>query len=425
MSNVIIPLALHKAQGDIYNHLARFRVAVNGRRFGKTALGITELFIKGLSYKGRIDPRFPVSVVGILPTANQARKVIWQPLVNILTQPSFLPLIKGGEKGINNTLMTITLINEVVIRVVGANDHGGDRLRGLKIFFAWLDETQDIKRVVWDEVIEPAMTDTEGSHALFTGTPKGKQNFLYELAQKEKDDSDWKFFNFPTWANPTIKREEIERKRLILPPRLFSQEYEANFVDFPGKFYTELDTSNKYYEQIPDFNLVVAGIDWGDIHPAIAVLGRDSQNIWYFVDGYSPNPGNQSQPVTDGVLHSNIKRLANKWGITHFYCDPSRPSAIMDLRNRGFKNSVSGFNRISEGISQVHSLINKKELLFAPGLADNLLDAVDGEIAYQLMSSYHRETNKAGDFTDTPADGYFSHICDATRYALAVKNGQG
>lgn len=423
MAVIDIPFKLHKAQREIFNNPKRFRVCVNGRRFGKTALGITELIIRGLSYTGTVDPKFPVTVLGVLPTANQARKIIWEPLRAICDSKDFRVVIRD----INRTQMTVTLINGVVIRVVGANDNGGDRLRGLKCFFVWFDETQDIKPVAFSEAVRPAMSDTVGSRALFTGTPKGKQNWLYDLSLKPQQDSDWQFFNFPTWANPTIPRDEVENARLTLPPRLFAQEYTADFVDFPGKFYTELDINNKFYGEISRFDLVVMGVDWGDLHPALSVIGRGVDRNWYWVEGWSPNQGKDPQVIPRGTFEHHIKRLVHKWGVNLTFADPSRPSDILWMRSlgaaKGFTSTQEGYNRIIEGITQVHNLITQNRLLFVPGLADKVPDSIDGDLAYSLHEAYHRTTDKNGNFTDVPTDGYFSHIVDSTRYALATKVG--
>jgi hypothetical protein len=423
MSSINIPFKLHKAQREIFNCPKRFRVTVNGRRFGKTALGVTELIVRGLGYPHQVNPKFPVFVLGILPTANQARTVIWKPLVNICETPEFRPLIKE----INRTSMEIILINNVIIRVAGANDNGGDRLRGLKIYFAWFDEMQDVKAIAFDEVVRPAMSDTVGSRALFTGTPKGKNNVLYFLSQKPTSDPDWEYFSYPTWENPLIPKEEIDRARATLPPRLFSQEYEANFVDFPGKWYTELDNDNKFYGALPKFQSVFMGIDFGDLHPAAVVIGRGTDRKYYVVEGWSPNPGREAKPIPDPVLQANISRLVKKWNVQYTYCDPSRASSILSIRSLGqepgFRNAVAGYNRILEGIHQVHGHITRKDLLFVPSMNDKVADSLDGIECFQLLEAYHRLQDKSGAFNDIPADGYFSHINDALRYALATKVG--
>lgn len=415
--HIQIPIRLHKAQREIFSCPRRFRVVVSGRRFGKTALVLSEMLIRALTYPAKVDPRFPVYVLGALPTANQARVVLWRPLVSICDNPDYRYLIKS----INRTSMEITLVNNVVIRIAGTNDNNGDRLRGLKIYFACLDEMQDIRPAAFYEVIRPAMSDTIGSRVLFTGTPKGRQNVLYDLYNTSSPD--WQSFNYPTWSNPTIPRDEIEQARVSLPPRLFTQEYEASFVDFPGKIYSELDNNNKYFGELPRFDLVVMGVDFGDLHPSLNILGR-SGGCWYYLEGWSPNSNpRDAQPIPDPVLHSHIHRLARKWSVSHIYCDPSRPSSILAIRHLGYPNVVAGYNPVWEGITQVHKLISTKMLLFTSGHADRVQGSLDGLGAYQLVEAYHRVQDRDGNYTDQVADGFFSHTCDGIRYALATRLG--
>jgi hypothetical protein len=330
---------------------------------------------------------------------------------------------------INLTEMRIDIKGKPSIKIAGANDKNGDRLRGNRIYFVLLDECQDINPTVFNEVIRPAMSDTRGSRALFTGTPKGKQNILYALSELRHTDPEWTFFNFPTWDNPTIPKSEIDKARATLAPRVFEQEYGAGFVNFPGQLYSELSSENLVPEgaDLPHFDLVVMGVDFGDLHPAFSVVGRDPiEQCWYFIEGWSPNTGlsGDSQPVTRATFDSNLKRLVDKHGVQLIFCDPSRPSEILAIRDLGdkpvYRSAVSAFNGIQSGIGQVHNLIAHKRFKFICGGIKDNTDTVDGITAYDYHQSYHR-VKRNDVLTDEPADGDCTHICDSTRYALAVK----
>lgn len=425
-----VDLILHDAQWQIFDDPRRFRVACNGRRFGKTALGINELVMASLMYQEPISKLSPQTVIGALPTAVQARPILFKPLCDYLTSGPLVDLVVD----INKSEMRIDLLGKPSIKIAGANDQDGDRLRGKRMAFILLDECQDIKPTVWHNVIGPAMLDTAGSRALFTGTPKGKQNILYHLAEMAKTDPDYAFFNFPSSANPYIDRAKIAKAKATLPPRVFEQEYEANFVNFPGQFYSELDSLNLHEsDELPHLDLVVAGVDFGDIHPAISVVGLDRrEDKWYWLEGWSPNTGRVAdvQPVTRQQFDFNLKRLVHKYGVHRIYCDPSRPSEILAIRGLGgdlvWSSTEAGFNGIASGIGQVHSLIHQKKLVFVKNIPETdgcppeYAAAVSGQLAYDYHLSYHRVERK-GILTDEPADGDFSHICDSTRYALAAK----
>jgi Terminase large subunit, T4likevirus-type, N-terminal len=412
---------IHSGQSQVYNDTRRFRVSCSGRRFGKTSLMLLELLKASLTFEGKPSRTSPETVIAVMPTFTQAKEVIWKPLISLCESEG----VQGAIESINRSDYTINFHGKPRIKVAGANDNNGDRLRGLRVYFAGIDEVQDVKPQVFWDVIRPAMSDTVGSRALFTGTPKGKLNWLYQLSRLQETDKDWGFHNLPTWLNPTIPREEIEQARLTLPPRLFAQEYEASFTDFPGKWYSELDSNNKHFGDLPQFDLVVMGIDWGDLHPALVVIGRGVDRCWYFVEAWSPGGTREAQPIPDPILHSQVRRLVKKWQVNRIYCDPSRPSAILAIRalgdEIGYRSAAEGYNRIAEGIGQIHGLISENRLLFSGGLSDKIPDAIDGDLAYELFQAYHRESDKNGQFTEVPADGYESHVNDATRYALATK----
>lgn len=421
---------LHKAQRVVFEDAHRFRVSCSGRRFGKSRLVLDELIRASLGFQGEMSKTSPQMVIGALPTAVQARPILWKPLVNLFTTTE----LKHVVKDINLSNMTIQIEGKPSIKVVGANDKGGDRLRGNRIYFIALDEVQDINPVVWTEVVRPALSDTVGSRAIFTGTPKGKVNFLYDLSQMETGyKNEWKFFNYGTEANPTIPKDEIEAARISLPPRVFQQEYEANFVAFPGQIWSELDSINRVAStEVPNCDLVVMGVDFGDRHPAAIVLGRESRSMtWYILDAWSPNTGGgESQPVPRATFDNTIERMVLKYNATAVYCDPSRPSDILAIRelgdHPGFNNAVAGFNPIQSGISQVSKLLWQKKLLVVERNVTEekrSLGFLSGQQVFDNMLSYHWVIDKRGDVTEEPADGSFSHICDSLRYGLAYKGG--
>lgn len=397
-----------------------------GRRYGKSRLLIWELILRALAFPGEIDPVSPETVIGVLPTLVQAKKILWQPLVS-LAETTLAPVVKK----INRSDFRIDLKGgKPSIVIAGANDSNGDRLRGLRIYFAGCDEYQDWKPGILETVLMPAMVDTPGSRALLTGTPKGRLNHLYHLFELAiQNPAEYAAFNHPTLINPLISRVEVEAARKRLPPRIYRQEYEASFEDFPGKIYTSLDSDNYYHEGLEKtwLTATILGIDWGDVNPALVVLGKLG-NSWAYLEGWQSETG---QPVPPTVLDAELVRLATKWEVSGAFADPSRPSSILGVRTLGkqynlpgLKNCVAGFNRIWEGIAQVHSLLVQNRLLFPtdepevrrPGL-------VTGKDAYLLAEAYHKSVDKDGLVLEDVAPGQNDHILDALRYALAVKTG--
>jgi len=182
----------------------------------------------------------------VAPTADQARRVMWPKLRTLLGYQKQGGFIK--RENVNDGW--IELISGRQIFIKGADNP--DSLRGEGYSYVVLDEYADMKEMVWEEIIEPALMDVEGD-ALFIGTPKGKNHF-YKLFMGAIDkptppnwdpvemgmDSpwdEWEAFHFKSVDNPLLARNELKR---VLAGRGGSrdhirQELEASFVSGSGK----------------------------------------------------------------------------------------------------------------------------------------------------------------------------------------------
>ena len=66
--------------------------------------------------------------------------------------------------------------------------------------------------------------------ALLLSTPQGA-NWFYKLYLRGQErDRDFASWNFPSWTNPHLKPELIEKEKNRLPRDVFRQEYGAEFL---------------------------------------------------------------------------------------------------------------------------------------------------------------------------------------------------
>ena len=228
-------------QQEVFADKTRFKVVAAGRRCGKSRLAATTLLIEGL----RCPPGS--AVLYVAPTNGQARQIIWNVLLELGKE-----VIQASH--INN--QDITLINGAVIYVRGADRP--DTLRGVSLTYAVLDEVADIKPEAWEQVIRASLSDKKG-HALFIGTPKGRNFFydLYKLGQNEQDE-DWKSWHFTTQDNPLIDPVEIESAKKTLSSFSFKQEYLASFDNAGSDLFKEEWV--KYGEE-PDYGSYFVAVD--------------------------------------------------------------------------------------------------------------------------------------------------------------------
>lgn len=100
-------------------------------------------------------------------------------------------------------------------------------LLGEELDLLIIDEASRVPRRVWEQYLFPTLASRKGS-AIFISTPLGK-NWFYEEYLKAKDDG--AAFNMPSLTNPHFSPEEWDRAKEKLPANIFSQEYEAQFLD--------------------------------------------------------------------------------------------------------------------------------------------------------------------------------------------------
>lgn len=211
----------HSGQKIIHASNARFRVVACGRRWGKTIAATYEI----IKHAGKI----PKSVCfWIAPSYRQSEIAFWI-VVNLLPKKMVSKILMSE--------MRVVLKHGSVIEFKTAGIP--QNLRGFGIDFLVVDECAFLPKMVWEDVLRPALTDRQGK-ALFISTPKGR-NWFFNLFSRgmDEEEKNWESFTFPTSENPHIKEDEIEEAKTSLPSQIFRQEYLAEFVDdasmvFPG-----------------------------------------------------------------------------------------------------------------------------------------------------------------------------------------------
>lgn len=237
---------LHAGQQDIWDSGARFKVVCCGRRFGKTHLGVLMCLVIA-TRGGRawwVAPAYPVANIG------------WR-LLKFLVKP----LVDARLAEISESERRIIFSGGGEIQVKSADNP--DSLRGEALDFVVMDEAAQVKPEAWFEALRPALSDRKGG-ALFIGTPKGMDNWFYDVWQRAENDTtgNWASWQKPTSDNPIIDPEEIEEARIDLGELLFSQEYLAQFIVAGGlvfkpeweRYYTMLGDTDRYH---PKSNIVM------------------------------------------------------------------------------------------------------------------------------------------------------------------------
>ena len=152
---------------EIIKHPARFKVVCAGRRFGKTYMSLMWLL------NGSLQPQEVRWFVA--PTYKQGRMIV-------------LPLLRDIARNIEGAHLTesalqVRFSNGAELTVKGADNEDGLRGAGLGMNGSnsvVMDEYAMMKPHVWEEIIYPMLTTTNG-RAMFIGTPDGFANGFYDI----------------------------------------------------------------------------------------------------------------------------------------------------------------------------------------------------------------------------------------------------
>ncbi|WP_201471863.1 terminase [Escherichia coli] len=205
----------------------RFHAVCCGRRWGKTVM----LVNIATSFATR---KFAVPVtgqliagrVGIFTAQYRQYQEIWDEISAALQ-----PLILSQSK--NEKRIILRNGGRIDFWVTDNNKLAG---RGRKYHAVLIDEaaftkSPEMLKEIWPRAIRPTLVDYRGCAWVFS-TPNGidDSNFFYAICHDES--LGFVVHHAPTSSNPYIPKEELEEAEGKTEPRVWRQEYLAEFIDW-------------------------------------------------------------------------------------------------------------------------------------------------------------------------------------------------
>ena len=388
----LMPLSL--AQSEIAASPARFRVAICGRRFGKTFLAMREL--------ARFARQPGQRCWFVAPTRAQGKGIVWEQLRGRLTDLRWVNRVNESE-------LRIELVNGSEIQIMSADAY--ERMRGYSVNFVVLDEFADHDPEVWTAV-RPTLSDREG-HALFIGTPKGTGNWSKDIFDRARTNPLWSSWQFTTLDGGRVTSEEVAAARAEMDERTFRQEYEATFESFSGRIFYAFGDANldSWTGAISPQHEIAIGMDF-NIDPMSAVIairtGSDTMHIIDEIRMFSSNTAEMiaeirarypQNPVTVYPDPASRQRKTSAGGATD----------LSLLQNAGFTvRAPMRHDVVRDGINAVNS-----RLRTATG---SVLLKIDPKCKYTI-ESLERHAYKPGTSQPDKDSGY-DHMTDAVRYMI-------
>ena len=229
MTEIDLAIKNFPKQQAIFDHPAKYKIVVKGRRFGLTK-GAANDFIK-CALEGSFKRGLWVDTVN----SNIDRYI----------EKYFIPYLNKLPRNIWiwRKQAKIVEINGAIIDFRSA-EHP-ETLEGFGYDKAFLNEAGIILKdpYLWSNAIQPMFWDYPGIKAVIGGTPKGKGKF-HELAQRGLDETQPQYhtFHYTSFESPFEHVHEAIRQDMVsMPDRVIEQEIYAKFLEDTGVVFRNFD----------------------------------------------------------------------------------------------------------------------------------------------------------------------------------------
>lgn len=298
----------------------RFTVLALHRRAGKTELALRQLIDSALRFTLDLGLFFYVA-----PLLKQAKAIAWARLKQIVG-----PLVQHGLAEINESELYVRLLrNGAVVRCYGADLP--DAMRGVRLDGVVLDEVAQMDPTVWDDVIQPALSDRKG-WALFIGTPHGV-NLFSELYFGAFAKPDWFAARYTVFDTEALDPEEVARLRSEMSETSFNREM---LCDFAAAGDDQL-ISLADVEMAAQRHLAVSDYDW-----APRILGvdparfGDDRSVIVRRQGRYTSPLKVYPKLDNMALAAHVAEEIRSWHPDAVFIDEGNGGGVIDrLRQLG------------------------------------------------------------------------------------------
>lgn len=318
-----------------------FIVAIIGRQFGKTLIAENLALYWALNKKDTI-------VYWVAPTDSQIQKVYGE----IIEAVHHTKVISSKKATKGDTEICFNSGSKILFKSAASEDN----LRGGSVNYMIIDEAAFIKRETIETILMP-MLSVKGKKCLFISTPKGK-NYLYDYFIKGQNEPQWKSLRYSTYDSPYANKHIIDLARKSLPTKLFSQEYEAEFVDASSVFnnINEVMCLTPINNPVPKHKYF-AGIDIGLISDAtvLTVFNQDGDLVKYY----------RWENIDTPILIDKIIGLNAIWNFYRIMIENNNQGLPIYQALRMVLNNIDSINTNSktkpEMINNLIHLFNMKE----------------------------------------------------------------
>ncbi len=353
----------HPAQWEVHRSKAPRRVLACGCRFGKSLAAAAE----GIA--AAMQPRARSMGWVVAPTLELCDKVLREIVILVAEHLRHrIVVLKEHEKR-----LVLRNLGGGLSEIRGKTADNPVGLLGEGLDWLIVDEFAQLKPAIWQSYLSQRLVDRKG-WALLISTPKGKGLFFDLFRRGQGGDPDYASWNHPSWVNPHLDREVIEKERERLPERVFAQEYGGAFVEGAGqvfRFVREAATGN-WHEPVP-VQRYVAGLDLAKVadFSVLVVMSMERQVV--HVDRF--NRLDWELQVT------RVKAATDRYNHAEVLVDSTGAGEPIyeHLRKAGLRVRPYGFTTRSKGdlVNNLSLMLEKRQIVLpryelCPELIDEL-----------------------------------------------------
>jgi Terminase RNaseH-like domain len=403
----------HQRQLEFHESPARFKVAICGRRFGKSRMAAAEVEPK------LMNPDVPCRGWIVAPqydTGEKEFRYVWQDLMQSL---ALEPLIaREGRRAYNLRTGEMYIQMPWGSRLDVKSADRTDSLIGEGLDFVIMSEAAKQREDVWEKYIRPALADRRGS-AIFPTTPEGF-NWLYKLYLKGRDpnEREWESWNFPSWENPYVypggfDDPEIQDQLRTPDDPVFWQEIGADFRSVVGLVYPEwsdlihiVDDDDMPYR--PEWNNLMA-VDFGYANPCaiLDIMEDPEENLYIWREQFQ-----RFKTSEQNAIDALDRPQPEGYHINEIHCDAASPDGIATFQKVYRDVPVLGIGDSKDvllGINEIKKRLKDKKIHVARSCT-NLINEFN---TYKTPKGQRNQLNLTKE-TEKKND----HGLDALRYLI-------
>jgi len=314
----------HKGQVQFLRERGKYKVLLCGRRWGKSRTIAMEVLLHIIEciQLGFDHGRIMLTAMNYKQITQESLEYLRQMLKRL-----DLPLVRRSSRE-----GQFWQAGPVRLEVRSLTNRKG--LRGAGLTMLVVDECSLVPEETFFYDLFPSVTDYKG-RVLIAGTPAGI-NWVVKFVEQQgleipytdinrfelikTEDHQVVMMRSPSWANPFLDREEIDRQRQLMPDAAFRQEYGAEIlvdgvIAFPVRFQT---VDQPPPELLMRHAVWAVGLDYGYNEPSAIVLVAKLPNGQYYV-----MQTHYERLLEPEAFAQKVMELAPKTPHVRFAADPS------------------------------------------------------------------------------------------------------